>query len=182
MNKKIKVDKLNGLPTIHYNQLEDLQGNFKSITEENLNKLKNSIIKHGIFLPKFVWIENKHIWTVNGHQTIKALMSLEKDGYSIPEVPIIKIEADNKKDAIEKLIIINSRYGIINKDTNIFDLYDLKDMELLEIIEIPELSIDDIFLPNFQIVSEEEQSKLDQMKEIVCPKCGYTISGRELHG
>lgn len=143
MNKKIKVDNPNQLPTIKYSELEDLQMDFKTIGREELNKLKNSIIKHGIFLPKFVW-ENKNIyWTLDGHQTKKALIELESE-YEIPKIPIIMIKAKSKKDAIEKILIINSRYGKINKKTELFEYYDFKFEDLIDEIEIPELQLESI--------------------------------------
>jgi len=141
MIKKIIVHNPNHLPTTSYKNLKDLQGNLKTLSSENLEKLKQSILKHGIFIPKFVWIENsKNYWIEDGHQTIKALASLEKEGYTIPDVPYVKVECDNKKDAAEKLLQINSRYGIINPETTFFEDFDI-DLDFINEIEIPELDI-----------------------------------------
>lgn len=141
MSKKIIVKNPNNLPTISYKNLKDLQGNLKTINKDNLEKLKQSIIKYDIFVPKFVWIENnKNYWIEDGHQTIKALAALEKEGYSIPDIPYVKVECENKKDAAEKLLQINSRYGEYNLDTTFFEDFDI-DLDFIGNIEIPELDI-----------------------------------------
>jgi len=135
---EIRVYNPNHLPTIPYSKLENLQGDLKRLSEEDLDKLKASILKHGIFVPKFVWSQDEKYWTMDGHQTKKALTSLHIDGYTIPDIPIVEIEAEDFQDAAEKLLQINSRYGKIEKKTGFFDLYDL-DLSLLDQVEIPEL-------------------------------------------
>lgn len=141
MNKKIIVKNPNHLPTTSYKNLKDLQGDLKTLSNENLEKLKQSIIKYGIFVPKFVWIENnKNYWIEDGHQTIKALAALEKEGYVIPDIPYVKVECENKKDAAEKLLQINSRYESVNPETTFFEDFDI-DLDFINSIEIPELNI-----------------------------------------
>ena len=140
MSKAIKVFNPNGLPTIKHTELVDLQGDFKNITQREIEKLQNSILKHGIFLPKFVWEDAGVYWTLDGHQTKKALQGLEAD-YQVPEIPIVKVEAKDKVDAIEKLYIINSRYGKINAESDFVIMNEIYDELLTDIIEIPELNL-----------------------------------------
>ncbi len=148
---EIKVDNPNGLPTIDYHELEDLQMDLKTIGREELNKLKNSIIKHGIFLPKFVWENKGKYWTLDGHQTKKALESLSTE-YKIPKIPIVKINAKNRQDAVEKLLIINSRYGRYNVGTFLLD-----EIEIPDFIEIPELGlVTQHLLSDDEFIAEEE--------------------------
>ena len=68
-------------------------------------------------------------------------MSLADEGLKIPKIHYIEIEAENKKEAAEKLLFINSRFGEINPDTDFFDDFDL-DLDILKEIEIPELDFD----------------------------------------
>lgn len=164
MPEKIKVDNPNGLPTIDYHELEDLQGDLKTINEEELGKLKKSIIKHGVFLPKLVWHNQSKYWTLDGHQTKKALESLSKD-HDIPKIPIVKIKAAGKKDAIEKLLIINSRYGKFNMGAEDIDFGQME----MDIIDIPEFATP---MPGFEDkIDEKEIGFLDTKNK--CPKCGY---------
>ncbi len=169
---KIKVDNSNGLPTIDYHELEDLQMDFKTIGREELNKLKNSIIKHGVFLPKFVWENKGKYWTLDGHQTKKALMELESE-YDIPEIPIVKVKAKSKKDAIEKILIINSRYGKINNRTDIFNVMDIDLTEIESLIVIPEIKI----VPtHIDIKSGWNPLKYDQCGDGIPDIVGYSLS------
>jgi len=93
-------------------------------------------------MPKFVWDSGDRLKIMDGHQTQKALSSLEDDGYSIPPIPFVLIEAKDEKEAAKKLLALDSRYGVINISTEFFDKYAL-DIELIrKWIEIPEFGVD----------------------------------------
>ena len=82
---KIIVHNPNNLPTIDFHQLTELQGDLKISTPKKIQKLKNSIIKYGVFVPKFAWVDNETYYIEDGHQTIKALTELEKADYIVPK-------------------------------------------------------------------------------------------------
>ena len=105
------IIKCTGTDVIPFRQLKDFQGELKTITDDNLDKLKNSIIKNGFCAPVFVWKNKDKNYLIDGHQRLKALNSLFADGYIIPDIPIVYITADNKKDAKRKLLYISSQYG-----------------------------------------------------------------------
>lgn len=105
------IIKCTGTDVIPFRQLKDFQGELKTITDDNLDKLKNSIIKNGFCAPVFVWKNKDKNYLIDGHQRLKALNSLFADGYTIPDIPIVYITADNKKDAKRKLLYISSQYG-----------------------------------------------------------------------
>lgn len=126
-HKVLKVSNLGKLPTINYQALVELQKDFKKpILDSDLKKLKNSLVKHGIFVPRFVWKNKELFYIMDGHQTKTALESLERDGWTIPEIPYVQVEALDKIDAAKKLLQINSQYAKINPDSNwLKDLPDL---------------------------------------------------------
>lgn len=103
--------KCTGTDIVPFRQLKDFQGDLKTITDDNLEKLKNSIINNGFCAPVFVWKNKDKNYLIDGHQRLKALNSLFADGYTIPDIPIVYITADNKKDAKKKLLYISSQYG-----------------------------------------------------------------------
>ena len=141
MKKKIKVYNQDNLPTVKFAKLEDFQGDLKKINDKSLKKLKQSILEHGVFVPKFVWKNKKGQYlTIDGHQTKKALIDLEKDGYEIPEIPIVQIHAENKTDAAKKILQLNSNYGKFNAETNFFERLNVP-VEYLKNVEIEELDI-----------------------------------------
>ena len=108
MEIKITCD---GTEYIDYRQLKPFQGNLKTITEENLQKLKNSIIKYGFTVPAFVWQSGDDKYILDAHQRQKALNSLYSEGYDIPAIPVVYIQAQDETEAKEKLLHITSQYG-----------------------------------------------------------------------
>ena len=145
--KQIQVHNPGNLPVRPYQELHNFQDDFKhEIEPKALRKLKNSLIRHGVFVPKFVWLDGEKACIIDGHQTRKALESLEAEGYTIPPIPYVEIQAESRADAAEKLLQINSRYAQINPESDFLrDLENAK--ELLERIEIPEIRLDLIDVP-----------------------------------
>jgi ParB-like chromosome segregation protein Spo0J len=151
----IVVHNPNNLPVIDFHELKELQGDLKITTPAKIEKLKNSIRKYGIFVPKFIWIDNGTHYIEDGHQTVKALAELEKGCYVVPPIPYVEIQAKDRKDAGEKLLMIDSRFADINPEE----------------IEIPELELDFEGLEGEQIEKEIGVENLKFGRK--CPKCGY---------
>jgi hypothetical protein len=165
----IVVHNPNNLPFIDFHELKELQGDLKITTPAKIEKLKNSLRKYGFFMPKSVWINNDTYYIEDGHQTIKALTELEKEGYTVPPIPYVEIQAEDRKDAGEKLLMINSRFADINPDTTFFTDFGIE-LEFMEKIEIPELNLD------FEDLEEEPKEKNvddENEKKVECPKCGH---------
>jgi hypothetical protein len=139
--KKIVIHNLNNLPTIDYRSLTILQGDLKTLSEKDKLKLCKSIIKHGFFVPAFVWRSKDTMYILDATQRYYSLEALEENGYSIPPIPYVEIPAKDKKDASEKLLQITSRYRKINPETGFFKDLDIE-LEYMDEIEIPELKID----------------------------------------
>lgn len=137
----IQVHNSNNLPTIDFHELKELQGDLKITTPAKIQKLKNSIKKYGVFVPKFTWIDNGTHYIEDGHQTIKALTELEKEGYAVPEIPYAEVQAKDRKDAGEKLLMINSKFADINPETSFFTDFGIE-LDFMDEIEIPELELD----------------------------------------
>ena len=159
-----------GADLLPFDSLENFQGNLKKITKQNLDKLKKRIIRDGINVPLFVWRENDWCRILDGHQRLKALQSLREDGYIIPMIPVCYIEAEDEKDARQKLLGITSQFGEFEIEEltewmNGLD-DDLKDTVNLTSGKI-KINYDDIDF-------ETEDSEKKQLK-IKCPKCGYEI-------
>jgi hypothetical protein len=111
--------------------LIEFQGNLKSISKDNLDKLKRSILRHGFTAPFFIWHGvDYHI--LDGHQRLKALCSLREEGYDMPLLPVVYIEADNEAEAKEKLLYITSQYGEFSTK-GFFEFSEGIDLDLSEI-------------------------------------------------
>lgn len=114
MNNDIRVTS-HGADLLPIDSLLEFQGNLKTITPDNLERLKRSILKHGFSAPIFVWkgVDN-HI--LDGHQRLKALLALRQEGYEIPLLPVVYVDADSEAHAKEKLLYITSQYGSFDRE------------------------------------------------------------------
>lgn len=105
-----------GASTLKLNELTQLQGNLKSLSEENYRKLKKVILEQGFSSPESVWVAPDGTnYILDGHQRFVVLKTLEMEGYQIPPIPVDFIEAKDKKEAFKKLLAIASQYGTFNK-------------------------------------------------------------------
>jgi len=152
MKKEIVISNPNGLPTLEYTKFRELQGDLKTLNNENKEKLKNSILKYGFRFPVFAWKDADTFFIIDAHQRMKALKSLEEESYIIPELPYILVESKTKKEAAELLLQANSRYGQYNPETTFFEDFNI-DLSFIEHIEIPELDIK---------LDELEQSEIEE--------------------
>ena len=142
----------------------------KDRKRKQVEKLAKLIVEHGFLFPLFVWRQSyvgEAAYTIlDGHGRYNALKLLEKQGYTIPAIPIVVIHAENAIQAKKKLLEVGNLNGQINVDE--FEKY-TKDMTL---------DLTDLYVPN---VTEQLQAQLSAagfFPDAVppgmcrCPKCG----------
>jgi len=100
-----------GAKSLPIDRIVEFQGNLKKLSKKNLDRLKVRIIEDGFNVPFFVWDHKGDYRVLDGHQRLKALLSLRKDGWSLPLLPVAFIEAKDEADARKKLLAISSQYG-----------------------------------------------------------------------
>lgn len=167
--------------------LTPLQGNLKTLSDEAYGKLKKSILKHGFQFPIFIWenFDDGITYIIDGHMRYNVLMRMKEDGYTIPQLPVVIIEAKDIQDAKEKLVAAASQYGKFD-EKGVAEFFSSFDVPPLDIAEIPWLSqpiIEDIqeFPQQTTTVRSHERS-LDvdlnafEKFEHQCPKCGHEWS------
>ena len=172
----LPVQNPNHLPTLAYTAFCDFQGDLKHpMTPAALTKMRNSLMKHGVFVPKFVWFDaDGNAQILDGHQTKQGLASLEADGWEIPPIPYVTVTAASRADAAEKLLQINSAYATINPQTTWLDTFDFPDVAVvLDAVEIPTLNISSITLGKdiaptewdeaFEKVPDQDRQPFQQM-------------------
>lgn len=107
---KLKIAKeLKELPTFDYRQINNLQGELKTLTANDEGKLLRSMTDHGFFVPIFIWFDKEskaHL--IDGHQRVKTLTNA---GCTTYDLPYVQITAKSRKDAAEKLLLVSSSYG-----------------------------------------------------------------------
>lgn len=165
----------NNLPVAPISEMNATQGDLKFLSEENYKKLKGRIEKRGFYIPVYVWIDSQgEKWLLDGHQRKHVL---ETEGWNDP-IPYLVVKAPNMAEAAERLLEITSQYGTITQEG--LDEFIAK-FELPEIDVIGSTSFDAIFdfslpkeeEPEFEPEEPTEDNRLDKVKEIQCPECGY---------
>ena len=115
MEKNVRVA-YGKLTATNFRELQDLQGELKDLPDENYEKLKTEILETGFSFAPHAWNspKQKKIFLIDGHQRIKALRKLSKEGYKIPPIPVVMIEAKNFEEAKRKVLQGVSQYGVIS--------------------------------------------------------------------
>ena len=121
---------------LDWHNITEFQGGLKIRDEADIEKAKTSILKYGWSFPFFVWVSGKTNYCLDGHARIKVLKALEDEGYLIPELPVVYIQAKNKTEAKQKLLRLNSNFGHFTKES------------VLEFAEDIDLNFDEIALPD----------------------------------
>ena len=125
------------LKTYEFNTLKEEQG-------RDVTKLKHSIVNDGFDDAFDIWADHKYVIDGTGRQM--ALLELESEGYEIPDLPVVKIEANTKKQAIKIVLKRNGNHGKVTNQslsdfTSVdFEIEELKLM-LVEDLNMPELEV-----------------------------------------
>lgn len=110
--KQIEI-KCKGADELSIEQLEEFQGELKDLAEEDYERLKSLITKHGFCAPIFIWQNDGTNKIMDGHQRLRTVKQMVKDGWACPKLPVDWIYADNEAAAKEILMGFVSQFGIV---------------------------------------------------------------------
>jgi len=120
------------------------QGAFKSREQYDVDHIAESILRHGFFAPFFIWRQPDGVCScLDGHGRQLALQILHSEGYEIPPLPVVYIDAKDEAEAREKLVYINT----ISGDYTVSGFKDLvRDLPLIDLSQykFPTLDMDSI--------------------------------------
>src|SRR6267142_106376 len=156
-------------------KLTPLQGELKELSDVNFEKLKQSILKHGITFPFFIWQSEGKNYILDGTQRDRVLKRMSDEGYEIPLLPCALIQAKDRKEAAEKILLISSQYGKMTNNS-LEDFLSENDLDLSELqneLELPSIDLEFFRDSDFQPSSADEQGRLDKKNPVQCPECGH---------
>lgn len=169
MSKAVRIN-LDTQTTLPLDWLEPLQGELKRISEKNKEKLKKSILKHGFSYPFFVWedVKENKIYILDGHQRRIVLMEMKNDGYSIPQLPVVFIQAYDINDAKNKLLSVASQFGEFTESgvANFLQDFDFD----IETFDIPFLEFSNIVDADQNEDEDEQITIVSEHERTVSPK------------
>lgn len=158
--KAIKIDVDARIPRLNLDELEPIQGALKALSPENEAKLRNSILERGFFVPMFVWLKGNKTFILDGHQRKIVLTKMKEEGFEVPKIPCVTIHAETEKEAREKVLLISSNFGKIQKQGLADFLEGIDSMLLLSQFELPDLDalkfVDDFFPTNEGMINPLE--------------------------
>lgn len=168
--KSIEI-KSQGARSIDIADLKPLQGNLKTLSETNYNKLKGEILKLGFSEPISVWIKGKTNFILNGHQRLLTLQRMRGDGYEIPSIPVSIIDAKDDNEAKRKILALTSQYGEMTND-GLSEFLDGTDIDFEEVdlsFRFPELDMDE-FKKSLEpeVESSEQDDEVPDEAPAVC--------------
>lgn len=158
LGKPIRIScKGNSLVTV--DELMPMQGKLKKLSEESYQKLRSSILELGYSFPIFVWnFKNKdHI--LDGHQRRLTLIRMrDEEGFQIPKIPVISVEAATKKEAAKKLLAVASQFGEIHPE-GLFSFmteFQIEMPDLASSFKFPEINMESFRLTFFPATQKVE--------------------------
>lgn len=151
--------------------------NFKELSKESYQKLKNSIVKNSFVESFKCWQNGEALYCLDGFHRCKVLDILDSDGYDVPD----KFRADfidckDKKEAKKMVLIYSSIYAKTQEEGLYEFVQDLNWDELTEVIDIPNIDLElfkEGYIQGFEPAGIDEQGKLDEKVKVKCPECGH---------
>ena len=149
---------------VHINKLDDIQGELKEISDENLDKLLNAFKKVGFCDPLVVWNDPNtqagHFTVIGGNQRLKALKKAVELKLldTVKGVPCIEVKAKDLDEARKMLIAMAGNYGETKRHNLLGKLkeWNLKPEEFAEIAAFPGVD-----LTPFSRVAGEKQEEVE---------------------
>lgn len=150
-----------GSTTLPLEQLAEFQGDLKSLSKENFKKLRRSITRRGYSFPICVWqAPSGENYILDGHQRLRVLRVLRGEGWEIPELPVVTVEAESLKDARQRLLAAASQYGTV-EGQGLYELLLESDLDveaMLEDTRFPEVDTDDFRREFFDEIEPQRET------------------------
>lgn len=165
-----KVAKMGGVEWRHMEFLQ--KADFKHITNESKEKLKQSIINNQVVDLFKVWVNKGKVYCLDGFHRVMALKELEREGYEIHDIlPAQFIDCKDIKEAAKLVLVYSSQYAEITQSglqgfVSDFSL-DMNQCQFeieMPVFEMPEIT-DNTPTPHSDILNTEPHNE--------CPKCHY---------
>lgn len=165
MDKKIVVVKCKGAETVSVELLKDFQGNLKTLSKTNYEKLKKELLRHGFCEPITIWRKDGKHLILNGHQRVRTLLMMQQDGYHIPDLPVNIVTPRDEKEAKEIVLALTSQFGEIT-DEGLYEFAQEAGIEFdfLEDLRFPEIDLER-FKETFQDLNLVETGAEDNVPE-----------------
>ncbi len=118
MSKTITIA-CQGAGELSLTALNPFQGELKTLSKDDYERLKHEILEDGFSFPMAVWQDEliNKMYILDGHQRYTTLVRMrDEEGYSIPQIPVVFVEASSAEQAKHKLLAAASQYGKVGEE------------------------------------------------------------------
>lgn len=146
--------------------MREFQGNLKSLSEADYEKLKGEMIEHGFSFPIAIWNNGKQNFILDGHQRRRVLLKMKEEGWVIPKLPVSITHAKTLKEAKLKLLGAASQYGQITPQ-GLYEYVSESDISVEEMIQrhrLPEIDLNMFNAEFFHDLSIDTSGAVDPDK------------------
>jgi len=152
------------------------QGELKTLSEVNYQKLKKQILEEGFCAPVFVWKNDGKYYLCDGHQRTITLNKMKDEGYKVPDVPAVEIQAKTKREAKKKLLSYVSQFGKVDPKGLYQYILDAElTIEDMDDFEIPEIDMDSFKEEFFPEDQPEGAGNEDNVPEVAQNELGVEL-------
>jgi ParB-like chromosome segregation protein Spo0J len=163
-----------GAGSLPFKTLKNFQGGLKSLTRANYRKLRAQL-EDGFSFPVAVWqAPDGKTYIIDGHQRLRVVKRMAREGWTIPDLPVVFVEAGTVEEARRKLVAGASQYGEIDEES-LYEFIEEFEIDLdyvMELARFPEVDLDE-FKTNYYLDEPPEEDK--EKKSKTCPHCGLEI-------
>ena len=154
-NKTIQINCEAAL-VLDVSKITPFQGKLKSLSKVRYEQLKGLILSEGYIGAIHVWANKGKHYCIDGHQRIYTLQKMRKEGYTVPELPVVKVLASSHKKAKKAVLAMISQHGEVDKQ-GLYEFMEDSGLEVseLENIVIPDLDMED-FLEEYYLDDEDD--------------------------
>lgn len=115
-NKAVRIS-CTAAGTVEIEKLTIFQGTLKSLSDLAYQRLRSSILDLGFSFPVMAWKLGKINYVLDATQRLTTLKKMrDEEGFTIPPLPVVWVEAANEKEAARKLLAAASQYGEVTPD------------------------------------------------------------------
>lgn len=143
--------------------LTPLQGGLKKLSDENFNKLRQSLIEKGFQFTVHVWEQGGTTYIIDGHQRVHVMKQLKKAGWDIPKINCAFVTAATYTEAKELILYSISQYGKVDKYG--FDEFTMNENFDFDKFDLPDFKIE---LPDIDDIEEEKPLKEEWLIVVEC--------------
>ena len=143
------------LEFVEIQSLTGFQGSLKKLSDENFERLKALLIDLKFSFVVHVWKNGGKLYILDGHQRVAALERMKGEGFEIPKIPTISVEAESFEQAKKKVLAGTSQFGTMTNQ----GLIDFTNDAGLSLDDLESFSFPEIDIPALIIEASPEGVK-----------------------